>query len=196
MPAKQKIDMKSKDIESSGSVNVLKQQEPIKVSKDDIDNSQDALMKKDESKELKPSIETEERAKVETPREEPIKVAKIVPDESQENVQFSPEKPIVQADSPDAKLNLDVLNEEEPQKKDSSNILDDSKPGYLDTEADMAPKISEPIKQESSPGKYGFTIKGPKMFKRDKNRKKMFDAGSAFEAIGQKGAFKINNNNI
>ena len=39
MPAKQKIDMKSKDIESSDSVNVLKQQEPIKMSKDDIDNS-------------------------------------------------------------------------------------------------------------------------------------------------------------
>ena len=52
-------------------------------------------MKRHESKELKPSIETEEHVKVETPREEPIKVAKIVPDESQENVQFSPEKPIV-----------------------------------------------------------------------------------------------------
>jgi hypothetical protein len=60
----------------------------------------------------------------------------------------------------------------------------------------MEVKNSTPIKQEDSPGKYGFTIKGPKMFKRDKNRKKMFDAGSAFAAIGQKGAFKINNNNI
>ena len=192
--------MKTKDIESRGSVNVLKQQEPIKVSIDDIEDSHDVLMKKDESKEVKPSIETEEHAKVETPREEPkdepIKVSKIVPDESQENVQFSPEMPIVQADSPDAKLNLDVLNEDEPQKKDSSNILDDSKPGYLDTEVDMEPKESKPIQHESSPGKYGFTIKGPKMFKRDKNRKKMFDAESAFAAIGQKGAFKINNNNI
>jgi hypothetical protein len=81
---KQKVDLK--DIESNDSVNVLKQQEPIKISKDDVvvdvDNSQDALMKKDESKELKPSIETEEFAKVESPPKEAVNIAKIVPDKS------------------------------------------------------------------------------------------------------------------
>jgi len=40
------------------------------------------------------------------------------------------------------------------------------------------------VEEKSSPGKLGFKIKGPKMFKRDKTRKKMFDIGKALDTIG------------
>lgn len=52
----------------------------------------------------------------------------------------------------------------------------------------------ETVKQNLD--KLGFSIKGPKMFKRDKSRKKQFDVQEALEMVKKKNQFKIQNNDL
>ena len=78
--------------------------------------------------------------------------------------------------------------------------------GILETEADaqMPPPDLEPQTAKGSTRasaapeymneKHGFKIRGPKMFKRDKTKKKMFDIGEALEKAAKKNQFKINFN--